>query len=57
MKNRIIKIFAVGIYLITLPFIPIEIALGYPGHLVSRIKQNFQIIMYAVSIGNFKINC
>lgn len=50
MRNRMMKISAMALFLIFLPLIPIEVMFGYSGNIFSRIKQNFQIIMFAASL-------
>ncbi len=54
MKNSIVKVLAIAIFIITLPLMPIEVLFGYSGNIFSRIKQNFDVIMFSVSLVQLK---
>lgn len=54
MKNRIIRISAIVVFIVSTPLIPLERIFGYRNNPVSRIKQNFQIIMFSISLGHSK---
>lgn len=50
MKNRLLKIMAIAAFVITIPLLPIEAVLGRSGNLFLKIRQNFQVIMFTVSL-------
>ena len=52
MKNKVIKSLAVISFIVSVPLTPIELIFGHSSNIFSRIKQNFQIIMFAANIGH-----
>lgn len=54
MKNRIMKVSVIIVFLTFLPFMLIEPIFSYSGNPVWRIKQNFQTVMFIISLGHPK---
>lgn len=52
MKNRIMKVSVIIVFITFLPLMLIEPIFSYSGNPVWRIKQNFQIVMFIVSSGH-----